>query len=270
MSSSAKKRKLTGLLDSNKLDNITKGVDEFIKEFQKKREKCATSIMDYNFNKKRVRVISQEQLIPDRCEGVVYWMSRDSRVQDNWAFLYAQKLALKNEVPLHQRGFCGGRTAVSPVIPSHPLCLFSFVLIIFVSKHLPNNPSMKSGRPVDGEAVSTVENHPIAYRGSRSLTLPASAYRALFLHRSLEKVAAECKSLNISFHLLEGSGAEALPSWVVTHNIGAVVCDFNPLRVPLGWLEGAKKLLNKDVPLVQVFYSYFRILDYRPVAEITW
>lgn len=75
----------------------------------------------------------------------------------------------------------------------------------------------------------------------------------------LEKVAAECKKLNISFHLLEGSGADALPQWVVDHKIGAVVCDFNPLRVPLGWLEGVKKKLQKDVPLIQVSIFYFSI-----------
>lgn len=69
----------------------------------------------------------------------------------------------------------------------------------------------------------------------------------------LEKVAADCKKLNISFHLLEGSGAEALPEWIVEHNIGAVVCDFNPLRTPMSWLEGLKEKLKKDVPLIQVY-----------------
>ena len=31
---------------------------------------------------------------------VVYWMQRDQRVNDNWALLYAQELAVKNSVPL--------------------------------------------------------------------------------------------------------------------------------------------------------------------------
>jgi hypothetical protein len=31
---------------------------------------------------------------------VVYWMSRDQRVQDNWALLYAQQEALALGVPL--------------------------------------------------------------------------------------------------------------------------------------------------------------------------
>ena len=31
---------------------------------------------------------------------VIYWMSRDQRINDNWAFLYAQDLALKQKSPL--------------------------------------------------------------------------------------------------------------------------------------------------------------------------
>ena len=31
---------------------------------------------------------------------VVYWMSRDQRVEDNWALLYAQELALQMKAPL--------------------------------------------------------------------------------------------------------------------------------------------------------------------------
>lgn len=98
MPSAPKKKKLA----SSTTENITKAtLSDFIIEIQKKREDTANSILDYDFNKKRVRIISQVQLVPDYCEGVVYWMSRDCRVQDNWAFLFAQKLALKNEVPLH-------------------------------------------------------------------------------------------------------------------------------------------------------------------------
>ena len=31
---------------------------------------------------------------------VVYWMSRDQRIHDNWALLYAQEIALKRKAPL--------------------------------------------------------------------------------------------------------------------------------------------------------------------------
>jgi hypothetical protein len=33
-------------------------------------------------------------------QGVLYWMWRDKRVQDNWALLYSQKVALQLNVPL--------------------------------------------------------------------------------------------------------------------------------------------------------------------------
>ena len=35
------------------------------------------------------------------CGPVLYWMSRDQRVQDNWAFLFAQDVAQESKVPLH-------------------------------------------------------------------------------------------------------------------------------------------------------------------------
>lgn len=46
-------------------------------------------------------MLSSTKEVKEGAKGVVYWMSRDQRVQDNWAFLFAQKLALKNQVPLH-------------------------------------------------------------------------------------------------------------------------------------------------------------------------
>lgn len=75
-------------------------IESFVKSLQIARENTANSVVDF-FNKKRVKILSKAELVPDYCEGIVYWMSRDCRVQDNWAFLFAQKLALKNQVPLH-------------------------------------------------------------------------------------------------------------------------------------------------------------------------
>ncbi|XP_073957813.1 deoxyribodipyrimidine photo-lyase-like [Choristoneura fumiferana] len=189
MASAAKKTKLA--LPSTSSDNKST-LDEFKKSLQIKRDETANSILEYKFNKKRLRIISEEQLVADKCEGIVYWMSRDSRVQDNWAFLFAQKLALKNEVPLH-------------------------VCFCLIAKYL-----------------------------------DASVRQFDFLIKGLKTVAAQCKELDISFHLLEGNGGDVLPQWVIDHKIGAVVCDFNPLRIPMGWLEGARKGLKKDVPLIQV------------------
>lgn len=72
----------------------------FIDIFQQQREKTANDVSQFAFKKKRVRILSEEKEVRE-CQGpIVYWMSRDARVQDNWAFLYAQRLALKLELPL--------------------------------------------------------------------------------------------------------------------------------------------------------------------------
>lgn len=69
--------------------------------FQEQRCSTAKSILDFGFNKKRVRVLSNVTNVKENSNGILYWMFRDQRVEDNWAFLFAQKLALKNHVPLH-------------------------------------------------------------------------------------------------------------------------------------------------------------------------
>ena len=40
----------------------------------------------------------EHTLFFQECKGVAYWMSRDQRVQDNWALIYAQKLAKENRL----------------------------------------------------------------------------------------------------------------------------------------------------------------------------
>ena len=62
----------------------------------------------------------------------------------------------------------------------------------------------------------------------------------------------ECKSLDIQFHLLRGEPELTLPGFVKSWNVGAVVTDFNPLRLPLQWTEKVKKELPDDIPFMQV------------------
>ncbi|XP_062987855.1 deoxyribodipyrimidine photo-lyase-like [Elgaria multicarinata webbii] len=64
------------------------------------RLKVAPSVAEFKYNKKRVRLVSKDCNLKEGPRSVLYWMSRDQRVQDNWAFLYAQRLALKQKVPL--------------------------------------------------------------------------------------------------------------------------------------------------------------------------
>ncbi|XP_014885838.1 CPD photolyase [Poecilia latipinna] len=56
---------------------------------------------DSKFNEKRQRFLTDTKKIKQGSEGVLYWMQRDQRVQDNWALIRAQQLAAKEELPLH-------------------------------------------------------------------------------------------------------------------------------------------------------------------------
>jgi len=58
--------------------------------------------MDYSFfNPKRCRLLAGNEEVCSQSNGVAYYMHRDQRVQDNWAFIYSQDLALKYNLPLY-------------------------------------------------------------------------------------------------------------------------------------------------------------------------
>lgn len=166
--------------------------EDLIKIFDADRKAISNSVINFNFNKKRIRILSKTDVVPDNTEGIVYWMSRDARVQDNWAFLFAQKLALKNEVPLH-------------------------VCFCLVPKFL----------------EATIRHYK-------------------FMLSGLEEVERDCILLNIKFHLIIESAATGIPKFVKERNIGGVVCDFSPLRVPLKWVQDVKENLPKTIAFCQV------------------
>ncbi|XP_053685313.1 deoxyribodipyrimidine photo-lyase [Sabethes cyaneus] len=164
----------------------------FVELFDANRKTAAKSILDFDFKKKRVRVLSDVQEVQEGKKGILYWMSRDARVQDNWAFLFAQKLALKNELPLH-------------------IC-FNLV------------PTF----------------------------LEATIRHYKFMLKGLEHVAKDCENLDIHFHMLTGMARNTVPKFVRDQEIGAVVCDFSPLRIPMQWVEEVGKALPSEVPFCQV------------------
>ncbi|XP_077343744.1 deoxyribodipyrimidine photo-lyase-like [Lithobates pipiens] len=90
----AKKRKKQEKKDDAEGGSLVDGL-------KKSRLATAASVLEFKFNKKRVRLVSTEENLKDDAQGIVYWMSRDQRVEDNWAFLYAQRLAVKQKLPLH-------------------------------------------------------------------------------------------------------------------------------------------------------------------------
>lgn len=164
----------------------------FKEQFENARLSTSPSVLEFKFNKNRVRIRSSHETVPENTNGIVYWMSRDCRVQDNWALLFAQRLALKNEVPLH-------------------------VCFCLVPKFL----------------EATIRHYK-------------------FMLDGLKEVERECSSLNLTFHLLVGNAATKIPKFVKDNEIGAVVCDFSPLRVPSQWVDDVLEKLPKSVPLIQV------------------
>lgn len=178
---------------SNSLSsNSDRGNNNLIEQFRNDRLKTAESVVEFNFIQKRARILNGIEKVKSGSNGILYWMFRDQRVQDNWAFLLAQKLGSKNRVPLH---VC--------------FCL------------LPN-------------------------------FLDANMRHYRFLVKGLQEVEEECRELNIHFHLLAGNAGDEVPKFVRKHNIGAVVCDLSPLRIPMQWVESIRKCLPEHVPLIQV------------------
>lgn len=95
------KRYLDGPSTSSSSEPKKPKNENFIQEIQNNRLKTAEDILQFKFNKKRVKMLNKHEEVPSDAAGVVYWMARDQRAQDNWALLFTQKLALKNKLPIH-------------------------------------------------------------------------------------------------------------------------------------------------------------------------
>ena len=63
----------------------------------------------------RIRTLSSVKSVKPSEGGVLYWMSRDQRVQDNWALLHARQLADEHGVGLSV-AFCMASARASPVV----------------------------------------------------------------------------------------------------------------------------------------------------------
>lgn len=115
---------------------------------------------------------------------VIYWMSRDQRVKDNWALLFARQLAGEGGAPL----------------------LVAFCLT--------------------GGFLGAIGRQ----------------YR--FMLDGLEQVERDLAAKGIGFFLLEGDPVETVPGFARRVKAGAVVCDFDPLRVKMRWKAGVARALD--------------------------
>ncbi|MFP4365885.1 MAG: deoxyribodipyrimidine photo-lyase [Bacteroidales bacterium] len=141
----------------------------------------------FEVNPKRVQLLNDKKY---NGGTVVYWMSRDQRVNDNWALLYATELSLKYHSPL---------------------------MVVFT---LTGN-----------------------YQG-------AGLRHYDFMIRGLMEVERKLADKNIPFHLIEGNPPESLYIFLRENKTGALVSDFDPLRIKKRW---KKELTEKiDIPLYEV------------------
>jgi deoxyribodipyrimidine photo-lyase len=150
---------------------------------------------------KRARIRSLNQEAP-RPGPVVYWMSRDQRVKDNWALLYAQELALSLGRPL------GVVFCLAPAFLGATLRQYGFMLkgLREVSRDLDNlnipffllrgDPPQELGR--------FVENHPVG--------AVVSDFSPLRLVREWRSAAAQ----NLKVSLEEVDAHNIVPCWVAS------------------------------------------------------
>lgn len=76
-------------------------------QFAERREAAGENVCKFNFKMERTKLLTgseeflHREALHGRVKGVAYYMHRDQRIQDNWAALFAQKLALEDNVPLY-------------------------------------------------------------------------------------------------------------------------------------------------------------------------
>lgn len=138
-------------------------------------------------NSKRIRKLNN--ISYDYRSNVLYWMSRDQRVENNWALIYAQELALKADKKL--------------------LVVFNLV----------------------------------------DAFLGADNCHFNFLLTGLRQVKKDLYKKNISFSILKGNPDSNIPLFVEKNNIGAVITDFNPLKLSQTWKE------NVSIRLTNSFFA---------------
>lgn len=138
-------------------------------------------------DKTRIRQLDQHRYSGG---SILYWMSRDQRVNDNWALLFAYEMAKKFQAPL-------------------------FVIFNLVPEFL-------------GATLRQYD----------------------FMVRGLQEVAVNLEQLHIPFLLFTGQPGKTIPKFIKNQQVGAVICDFSPLRIYRHWKQ---ELATKtDVPLFEV------------------
>lgn len=90
-------------MSSNQMDQTESNRKEsmaFITNIFERRSSEALVSDQYDFDTSRCRFLTDCKLNKSR-KQILYYMQRDLRINDNWAVIYSQLLALKRDVSLH-------------------------------------------------------------------------------------------------------------------------------------------------------------------------
>ena len=66
----------------------SKSEGDVYEDYHSKRKAVCDSVQDFKFNKKRVRMISEFDELPDGCKAVMYWMFREQRVEGRLSYWF--------------------------------------------------------------------------------------------------------------------------------------------------------------------------------------
>lgn len=75
------KRAASGASTSSAVKKAKKFDEKFLNEIQQNREKVGKNIREFKINRKRLRMLNDNDEVPEDKSGIVYWMARDQRVQ---------------------------------------------------------------------------------------------------------------------------------------------------------------------------------------------
>lgn len=67
--------------EAAELPRVSRRREEEEEALQEARRRAAPSVREFKYNKKRVRLVSQGSDLKDDARCILYWMSRDQRVQ---------------------------------------------------------------------------------------------------------------------------------------------------------------------------------------------
>lgn len=130
-------------------------------------------------NKKRIKKLNNK---PIESGPIVYWMSRDQRLEDNWALLYAQKLSF-------------------------------------------DRPLMVVFNLVDQFSEATLRQY-------------------TFMLDGLKETYHKMEQKNIPLHILVGDPINNIPKFLKQNKCGALVTDFDPLKIKKKWKNGVDKKID--------------------------